>query len=70
MTVGKQTLETVSAVVAFLAEEKIETILAHPTTFSDVQFALEALIFFMEVILRLQNSFHVVVCPMCFRFLS
>ena len=55
MGIRKQTLKTISFLIAFFAKKEIITILAHPAILEYTLFAIEAFEFFLFVINRLKE---------------
>ena len=59
--VGVQTLELMSFLVAVGAEEKIVTVLTHPTLFQNLSLAVETFVFFAVLDLRLEDDLQLMI---------
>lgn len=60
--IGVKAFEFISFLIAFLAKEEVKAILTHPAPLIYQLFAVEALVFFLFVELRLEYCFEFVVC--------
>jgi len=69
MSVCIQTFETVPIIKTFLTEKEIVTIFAHPAILYDFYFTIKAFMYFLVILLRLKNGFHLVVLLMSFRWI-